>query len=330
MALATSGCSEETDKVDLPGQQASAGEKPTEKPNEKPTSEQADEQGAEEAPEQLADSKSAGRRLSGSFEPQRTSAVAASVGGIIRQVYVDEGDTVEKGDRLINIDAQDYQLRVEQARAAVKAAQAQVDTLKTEYDRTARLLKQEAVPQAQADQLSGNLAAARAQLEQAKVGLRMAQKARADAVVSAPYAGVITAVNVAEGSFAAPGPSPLVQLEEVQNLYLRVSVPEEYAGDVQIGDTLTVRVPSLERTMKLAVSRINPTVGQGSRSFDVLAEVENPNLEIRSGMFAEITLAEDASGGGPTDVAGSQNPDAQGSASTQSDRAESAPAGGER
>ncbi|QDG50712.1 efflux RND transporter periplasmic adaptor subunit [Persicimonas caeni] len=319
--LALAGCSTEQEKVDLPSEQATANDEAAaqeadeaeqaEQAERADEAEEADEsnkadEGASEASPTTNEAPGAGRRLSGSFEPQRTSSVAASVGGIIREVYVEEGDVVDKGDRILNIDAKDYQLRVDQARAAVKAAQAQVDTLQTEYERLEKLLAKEAVAPAEADQLSGNLAAARAQLEQAKVGLRMAQKARADSVVRAPYAGVVTAVNVAEGSFAAPGPSPLIQLEEVQNLYLRVSVPEEYAKQVDEGDKLSVQVPALDRQMTLTVDRINPSVAKSSRAFDVLAEVDNPDLAIRSGMFAEITLAEDAAGGGPTAEGGEQ------------------------
>lgn len=304
--MVLAGCGAEKEKIDLPGEKAAATENESSEVSAKEgpaKAEQADDEAQQQQPAKQAaaraSSASSGRRLSGSFEPQRTSSVAANVGGIIREVYVEEGDVVEEGDRLLNIDTQDYQLRVEQARAAVKAAQAQVDTLETEYKRTKRLLDQKAVARAQADQLSGNLAVARAQLEQAKVGLRMARKARADAVIEAPYTGVVTKVHVAEGNFAAPGPSPLIQLEQVQQLFLRVHVPEQYASQVDEGDELLVQVPALGKKMTLTVDRINPIVAQHSRSFDVLAEVENPNLEVRPGMFAEVLLGEQASGGGP-------------------------------
>ncbi len=230
------------------------------------------------------------RRFSGSFEPQRVTDVAASVGGIIRQVYVEEGDRVEKGDKLVNIDGEDYQLRVAQAQANLKAAETGVKTIQVEVDRATKLRAEQAVAASMVDQLSGQLASAQAQVEVAKVGVRMANKARGDALIRAPYGGVITKVNAAAGNFAGPGPTALVKLEEVQNLYLRVHVPEEYSRNVKVGSELSVRVPALGKTMELKVTRVNPTISGNSRAFDVLAEVDNTDLSIQAGMFAEVTL----------------------------------------
>ncbi len=232
------------------------------------------------------------RRFSGSFEPQRSTDVAASVPGIIREVYVKEGDRVEKGAKLINIDGEDYSLRVAQAQAGLKAAETAVETIQIEVDRALKLRNQEAVAASMVDQLNGQLAGAKAQVEVARVGVRMANKARGDALIRAPYDGVVTAVNVAAGNYAGPGPGPLVRIEETQNLYLRVHVPEEYSRSVRVGSKLSVRVPALEKTMELTVSRVNPTIAGHSRAYDVLAEVENSNLEIQSGMFAEVTLVD--------------------------------------
>lgn len=304
-SLALAGCdSGNQEKVGLPSNGAKAEAKKADAPEDQQDSAKDDAEAqaqpermaqpaGEESPSTLGVERSAaGRRLSGSFETRRSTNVAASVGGIIDKVYVEEGDVVDKGDRLIIIDGQDYQLRVEQARAALAAAQAQVDTLDTQYQRTLKLQKNQAVADSQVDQLSGQLAGARAQLQQAKVGLRMAKKARGDALIRAPYAGVITDVSVAEGDFAAPGPQPLMRLEEVQKLYLRVHVPEEYSGSVTQGDELRVEIPALDKQMKVQIDRVNPTISKRSRAFDVLAEIDNTSLAIRPGMFAQITLVD--------------------------------------
>lgn len=230
------------------------------------------------------------RRFSGSFEPQRVTDIAASVGGIIREVYVEEGDRVEKGAKLVNIDGEDYQLRVSQAQANLRAAETGVATIQVEVDRALKLRSQEAVAASMVDQLNGQLASAKAQVEVARVGVRMANKARGDALIRAPYAGVITKVNASAGNFAGPGPGALVKLEEVQKLYLRVHVPEEYSRIVKEGSKLSVRVPALGKTMELKVTRVNPTISGSSRAFDVLADVDNADLAIQAGMFAEVTL----------------------------------------
>src|SRR5690554_343213 len=282
-AAGVSGCEKNEDKVDLPTQNAKAAEPKADPAT--PTTPAASAQ--QDSATQDLDS----RRFAGTFEPQRTTKVAASVPGLIREVYVVEGQRVEKGDKLINIDAQNYRLQVSQASAGRDAAQAQVDTLQVEFDRATKLRKDEAIAASQLDQLSGQLAGARAQLQQATVGVSMARTAQSDALIRAPYDGVITEVAAASGDFAAPSPAALLTLSEVQKLYLRVAIPEEYSTKVAVGDTLYVRVDALDQDMELPVTRINPIVSPTSRAFDVLAEVDNADLKVRSGMFANVTLS---------------------------------------
>ncbi len=295
LALAASaGCKSDKNKVALPESQPAANKGADKADAKADDPAKALESGGPKATEALDNAAPTRRRLSGSFEAQRQTNVAAKVGGIIRDVYVEEGDVVDKGDRLINIDGEDYRLRVQQAQAGLNAAQAQLSTIKTQYKRIERLHNQKAVADSRFDQLAGQMQATEAQVDQAKVGLRMARNALKDAIIRAPYAGVITKVSVAEGDFAAPGPQPLIHLVEVQKLYLRVHVPEEYADSVHKGDKLEVHVPSLNKDLELSVDRINPTIKSRSRSFDVLAEVDNPKLEVRPGMYAQVTLASQA------------------------------------
>lgn len=283
-AVGITGCDEKEDKVDLPTQNAKAAEPKSDTKADAPPS-------AAASAKASSLNQASGRRFAGTFEPQRTTKVAASVPGLIREVYVVEGQRVEKGDKLINIDSQNYRLQVNQAAAGRDAAQAQLDTLQVEFDRATKLRKDEAIAASAVDQLSGQLAAARAQLAQAKVGVSLAQTAQNDALLRAPYDGIITMVDAASGDFAAPSPAPLLILSEVQKLYLRVSIPEEYSSKVSVGDTLYVRVDALDEDMELTITRINPIISPQSRAFDVLAEVDNADVKVRSGMFAKVTLS---------------------------------------
>jgi RND family efflux transporter MFP subunit len=286
---------EKSKKVNLPSSSAEAKAKET-APQEAPAAQkkQAAADSADEptSGEPATRPKATGRRFSGSFEAQRTTTVMPNVSGTIDRVHVEEGDDVGAGDRLIDIDTEDYRLGVEQARASVEAAEANVQTLETEFERTKQLLKKDAVTQSNYDQLKGQLDGARASLKQAKVGLKQARKALRDARVDAPYAATVTEVTVAEGDFAAAGQVPLVTLVETDKLYLRAQIPEDYAGDVQVGDPLRASVPAIEETLELTVDRIDPTINDRSRAFDVLASYEDPDGAVRPGMFAEVSLAD--------------------------------------
>lgn len=237
----------------------------------------------------------AAARFTGTFEARRSSGVAATVGGVIREVHVQEGDAVKTGDPLLDIDAATYRLHAEQAEAAVEAAKAQIGLLQTEYDRAQQLLAKQAIAPSQVDQLRGQLQGAQAQLRQAEVGLKMARKSRADSLVRAPFDGVVTRVNVAVGEFAAPGPMPLMEIDE-QDLILRAQIPAEHVDELVVGGRLRARVPALDRELEMKIERVNPRVAQHSRSFDVIAVAAAPDASLRAGMFAEVFLP---AGGNP-------------------------------
>lgn len=236
--------------------------------------------------------KASGPRFSGSFEAQRETTVMPNVNGPVDRVRVEEGDFVQKGELLASIDAKDYELGVEQAKASVSAAKANVETLESEFGRMKELLEKDAVSESNFDKLKGQLEGARAQLSKAKIGLKQAKKARSDAYVSAPYSGTITRVGVSSGDYAIPGQVPLVTLVETNKLYLRTQVPEEYSGYVSEGAPVAVAIPAIEQTLTLEVDRINPVISEQSRAFDVLAELNNPDQPIRPGMFAEVTIGQ--------------------------------------
>lgn len=229
------------------------------------------------------------RRLNGTFEARRTAQIAAKVSGPVRQVHVEVGDRVKEGDRLLDVDASNYALQLEQAEAAIKSVNAQILTLQTEYDRAQRLLEKQAIAPSQVDQLKGQLDAVTAQREASQVSAKMARKARTDAVVRAPFDGVITEVKVAVGEFAAAGPSALFTLVE-QDVVLTVRVPEDLSGRFSVGDTITADLPAQGRSVEAEIERINPILSTSSRSFDVIAKLKTPDETIQPGMFAEVAL----------------------------------------
>lgn len=232
------------------------------------------------------------RRLNGTFEARRTAEIAAKVSGPVRKVYVEVGDKVADGDRLVDIDASNYSLQTKQAEASIKGSKAQISTLQTEYDRAQRLLAKQAIAPSQVDQLKGQLDAASAQLEAAEVSLSMARKARSDASIRAPFPGIITEVKVAEGEFAGPGATMMTLVE--QDIVLNIRAPEDLSGKFKVGDSLVADLPSQGRAVDLKIERINPIVSSASRSFDIIAVPATADPTLQPGMFAEVTLDADA------------------------------------
>jgi RND family efflux transporter MFP subunit len=230
--------------------------------------------------------------FSGSIEAQRTSSVATRVGGLIRKVHVTEGDAVKKGDLLVEIDSDDYRLRVEASRATLERVQAQVKALKVQHDRAAQLLSRTAIPQSDFDSVDGQFNVSVASVKEAEVALKMARSTLSDSQIRAPYDGTVTNVAAVEGNYAQAGPSALLSLEESTALRIRVQLPESYISSVKVGTPLRVRFLGSDAEAVFPITHINPSINPRSRSFSVLAQVDNTNQAYRAGMFVEARLGE--------------------------------------
>ena len=187
-------------------------------------------------------------------------------------------------------------LQLEQGEAGRRLAQAQIDAVRVEHRRLAELVKAKAVPRGTFEKVDAQLKVALAGLAQADAALAIGRKMIKDAVVHAPFAGVITQVMVEEGVWVATmPPTQLVMLEQIDKLKLRVQVPEAAVGQVKVGTPLTVRFTAVNRTVSARVAQVVRSLNPVTRSFAAIAEIENADQALRPGMFAEVRLV----GAGP-------------------------------
>jgi RND family efflux transporter MFP subunit len=210
----------------------------------------------------------------------------------VTRVYVREGDVVKAGQALVALDTEDFRLRAQQAEAARQAAQVQLDSAKLDWNRSKALLADKAVPQAQFDMIDARLKGAQAGLAQADTALAMARKALRDATIHAPFNGIIVRRLVNEGEYASVMPAtPLVIIDEVDPLDLRVQIPSTEVAKVRTGDTVRVRFPATGQRLEAPLTRVVAALDPHSRTFSAIAELANKDHALRSGLYAEVTLA---------------------------------------
>lgn len=215
--------------------------------------------------------------LNGTLDARESVQVAAQVEGPITDVRVDLGDPVERGQVLARIVVSDVRARAAQTDAELSQARADLARLEL-LGRTG-----DATP-AEIERARTRVAVLRAQRSQAAVDLR-------DAVVRAPFAGAIAQRHVTRGAYVRPG-TPLFDLVSVDPLRLALEVPERYASQVHVGDSVRVAPDARSSGSALAapIVRIAPTVDPGRRTFRVEAEVAAAG-RFRPGMFVVGTLA---------------------------------------
>jgi RND family efflux transporter MFP subunit len=237
--------------------------------------------------------------ISGSLRSRSTVDVQPEVGGRLVHMLAVEGDLVQKGKLLAEIDDENYRLAYQQSAAALKVAQAgllQVEVsaeyAKTEKKRADNLLQSGGITQKDHQAAATNLKQAKSQVGlaeaqclQAETALAIAEKALKDCKVYAPAGGHVQKRWLDEGSLLSPG-VPVYTLVDNSQLELECVIPSYHLASIRPGQKAEFTTPSWgAHIFGAIVSAINPTIQSENRSVKIKLKVENRGMELRSGMY---------------------------------------------
>jgi len=287
-----------------------------------------------------------GRQFVGTIVPLRISNVGSAVDGRVIEYPIDEGDRVTRGQTLTQLLTQTLEIElaaaqaeldlrreelaelengsrpeeIEQARAAMLAAEAQRDYAQQDFERVNRLRE---TGRASADEFNESSAAAKETLnnylerksnyELIKAGPRKERIAQAKARVAAqeaevqriedqikkhtliaPFDGYISSKNAQRGEWVSRSQvvATVIELDVVE---VQTPVVEDVAVRLKLGAEARVEIPALaDRIFAGVISKIVPQADARSRSIPVFVQLENELVDdqplIRSGMFARVTL----------------------------------------
>jgi membrane fusion protein, multidrug efflux system len=228
----------------------------------------------------------------GSLDAFERVAVTARVAGGVERVQFSEGQIVQRGQTLVEIDPERYRLAVEAAQAALQKASAGRSEAEAGYSRRQAasaknpgLIRGEEVEtwRTKVQTAAAEVAAAQAALQQARLNLR-------DAFVRAPVSGIIQTRTVETGQYVAVG-TVMATLVRRDPLLLRFQVPEQDAGPMRPGMIARFNVAEDATQFEARVTHVAAAASQASRMVDVTAHVLNANRpELRPGAFARVTV----------------------------------------
>jgi len=242
----------------------------------------------------------------GTIFPEYESKIGPKISGTIEIVYVDEGDKVQKGQPLVQLDQQNLLIVVRQGQAAVRVAEAQlkeaevkVENLKKERERLANLLKKNVISQQKYDDIDTAYSMAvtgieviRAQILSTRENLAMAEQKLSDTVIIAPFSGLIVKRFINQGEFVSTmPPSPLFLIMNIDKVKTEIGLPEIHIARIHIGNPVEITVDTYPGIIfRGKVSTINPMVDPVSRAFIVKVEIPNKDHRLKSGMFARAKI----------------------------------------
>lgn len=240
----------------------------------------------------------------------RETEVRARVAGILLKRLFEEGATVKAGTPLFQIDPANFQAQANSAEAAVAVAQAKANQARRDAARLGPLAAEKAISQKEFDDSKSALESAEASLKQAQAQANEAHLNLGYTKVVAPISGTTGATAKSEGNLVTTTDSLLTTIVQTNPMYVNFSVsegdflsmtkllnagqlevPGKRAANGSMGFTVSVKLAdgsTYPRKGKLnfASEKVNPQTG----SFEVRAEIPNPDGSLRPGQFVRVLL----------------------------------------
>ena len=264
--------------------------------------------------------------LAGQFQPYQVVDVHPKVSGYMKRINVDIGDIVREGETLAVLDVPELKAQLQEtsfdlkqtqeeiarSQQEVKSTEAMYSAVHAQFVRLQQaaatrpgLIAQQELDDAQAKDLSSQ-----AQVDAAKSAMAAAQQhaeaARSDnqrvqalenyTTVTAPISGVVvwryadTGALIQGGTGSNDQALPIVRLSQSTLLRLRIPVPENDVKYVHEGDQLQVRVDAINRSFTGKIVRFTRNVSFETRTMETEVDVDNKDLSIAPGMYANTAL----------------------------------------
>jgi RND family efflux transporter MFP subunit len=228
--------------------------------------------------------------LTGNLRPLLEAEVRAKVAGQLLEVNVREGEPVKEGQVLARIDPTEARARVAGREAKLAAARSQLELARKTLSQQQALANQGFISRNALQSAESSYEVAQARVGTARSELAVAREALENAVLRAPFSGTVAARLADPGERVAVD-APVLRIVELSRLALEAPVPAESIAEVRVGQPVTFRVQGFgAREFSGRIERINPTTAEGSRSIPVHLVVENPQGELRGGLFATGSL----------------------------------------
>jgi RND family efflux transporter MFP subunit len=233
--------------------------------------------------------------LPGSTSAFNDTPIYARTSGYVKRWYVDIGARVKKGQLLATIETPELDQQLQQARADLENAEANLQLAKITAARWQHLLESDSVSHQETDQAVSDLHSKQALVNSGKANVERLEQLQAFERVTAPFDGVVTARNTDIGALVQAGdnsgPKELFHMAAIQTLRVYVAVPEIYAAFVKNGEQSKLTLDALPgETLTGTIVRNADAIDATSRTLNVEVDVPNPTGRLLPGAYAFVHL----------------------------------------
>lgn len=246
-------------------------------------------------------------RLSGTVVAENQVVLYPEVEGRIAAVFVENGETVERGQPLVELRNDPLREQARQAEAGhrisearLRQAEARLAELEAEVRRTRELGQRGLVTELDLETATAQLASAQADVDLARAQVEQSAATRAQrrdllakTIVRAPITGVIGQRNAEIGMQATPT-TRLFTIGNLDRMKVRVNVTDKMLRYLEVGQPVRILADGPEDggdALNARLTRISPFLNEITRSTEAEIEVENPDHRLRPGMFVPVDIA---------------------------------------
>jgi HlyD family secretion protein len=246
----------------------------------------------------------------GTLQAVTSVQVGTQVSGTVMELRADFNSLVRKGQVIARLDPSLFQTQIEQAKANLIRAQAELERLKVALDdaqtklaRARELAGRELIPQSELDaaevmvrSTEASIRSSQASVTQAEASLNQNQVNLQHTVITAPIDGLVVSRNVDVGQTVAASmnaPTLFVLAADLTRMQVVANLDESDVGRIRPGQRVVFRVdayPSEDFTGGVAQVRLQPIVQQNVVTYATVINVSNPELKLKPGMTANVTI----------------------------------------
>jgi HlyD family secretion protein len=247
---------------------------------------------------------------SGTLEAVTTVQVGTQVSGAVQSLHADFNSIVKKGQVLARLDPSLFQTQVQQARANLVQAEADVERLRValtdagvKLARARELAAKQLIPATDVEaadvaqrSAEAQVRSASAQVTQARAALSQAEVNLQKTVIASPINGIVISRNVDVGQTVAASlqaPTLFMIAADLSEMQVKASIDESDLGQIHAGQAVSFRVdayPDAEFHGTVTQVRLNPVVEQNVVTYAAIIAAPNADLRLRPGMTANVSV----------------------------------------
>ena len=237
---------------------------------------------------------SSSARLPGQLVPFDEVNLFPKVNGFVKQLFVDRGSIVKKGQLLVILEAPEMESELQAANSRYLQAQENAQASKEKYERLKEAATEPgSVSPLDLDNANAKMKADNAMTQSEASNVESVKTMESYLRIYAPFDGMIIQRNISPGALVAPGKTsdqPMLILQDIHKMRLTVDIPEDYVDKVDLQQPVTFTFNAMPgQTETAKISRSANSLGsmqQEAIEIDVL----NKNGQLKPGMYAEVKI----------------------------------------